>query len=137
VTLAFGLALRTGWRNRQIHVVMTRTDDTFIPLGDRVQIARIPDRALSFRSMPTRCERRGRRPGRHHLHAVDHATDARPKPRRTENRRTLSAGQSTTSRPTWRYLIDLASAKPAHFHRFAHLLMVGDEDHRGRCTSPP
>ena len=52
-------------------VVMTRTDDTFIPLADRVRMARIRQ-ARAVRLDPCRraSARRGRGAGRHRLYAV-------------------------------------------------------------------
>ena len=72
LVLAFGLALRDRIEKiGKYRVVMTRTDDTFIPLDDRVQ-----DRAQpvggAVRLDPCRraAAQRGRRPGRHDLYAV-------------------------------------------------------------------
>ena len=72
LVLSFGLALRDRIeKSGKYRVVMTRTDDTFIPLGDRVKIARNRVGG-AVRLDPCRrlAARRGRRPGRHHLHAV-------------------------------------------------------------------
>ena len=72
LVLGFGLALRDRIeKSGKYRVVMTRTDDTFIPLGDRVKIARSESAALfvSIHADALRA-RRGRRPGRHHLYAV-------------------------------------------------------------------
>src|SRR4029077_19236383 len=47
LVLGFGLALRDRIeKSGKYRVVMTRTDDTFIPLGDRVKIARNESAAL-------------------------------------------------------------------------------------------
>ena len=47
LVLGFGLALRDRIeKSGKYRVVMTRTDDTFIPLGDRVKIARTESAAL-------------------------------------------------------------------------------------------
>src|SRR5882724_8581064 len=59
LVLGFGLALRDRIeKSGKYRVVMTRTDDTFIPLGDRVKIARNESAAL-FVSIHADALRRG------------------------------------------------------------------------------
>ena len=72
LVLGFGLALRDRIEKAgKYRVVMTRTDDTFIPLADRVKIARNQSAAL-FVSIhaDALAAPRGRCPGRDDLHAV-------------------------------------------------------------------
>ena len=96
LVLGFGLALRDRIEKAgKYRVVMTRTDDTFIPLADRVKVARNQSAAL-FVSIhaDALAAARGRRPGRDDLHAVRHAP---PTPRRNgwrkrKTRPTPSAG---------------------------------------------
>ena len=56
VVLAFGLMLRDRLeKSGKYRVAMTRSDDTFVPLNERVRFARAHKASCSFRSMPTRC----------------------------------------------------------------------------------
>ena len=74
IVLDFALALRDQLEKAgKYRVVMTRADDTFIPLAERVRIARsAAGRAVHLD--PCRCAaaRRGRCAGRDRLHAVGH-----------------------------------------------------------------
>jgi N-acetylmuramoyl-L-alanine amidase len=129
VTLAFGLALRDRLeKSGKYHVVMTRTDDTFIPLGDRVQIARIQTAAL-FVSIHADALPKGEgdAQGATIYTLSDHATDAQAESlAETENRADAIGGVSLTDEPAdvADILIDLAQRETRTFsNRFAHLLM--------------
>ena len=104
LVLSFGLALRDRLeKSGKYRVVMTRTDDTFIPLDDRVKVARNESAALFISIHADALPRaRGRRPGRHHLYAVGKGVRS-PRPsgwRKRKTSRTPSAGSvSPTSRP--------------------------------------
>ena len=73
--------LRLALRDRiekigKYRVVMTRTDDTFIPLDERVESPAASRRRCSSRSMPTRCRGGGRRQGATIYTLSDKASDA-------------------------------------------------------------
>ena len=72
LVLSFGLALRDRLeKSGKYRVVMTRTDDTFIALADRVKVARHSvGRVVHLDPCRRLAAWRGRRPGRHHLYAV-------------------------------------------------------------------
>jgi N-acetylmuramoyl-L-alanine amidase len=129
VTLAFGLALRDRLeKSGKYHVVMTRTDDTFIALGDRVQVARIQAAALFVSihadSLP---KGEGDAQGATIYTLSDHATDAQAASlAETENRADAIGGVSLTDEPAdvADILIDLVQRETRTFsNRFAHLLM--------------
>jgi N-acetylmuramoyl-L-alanine amidase len=129
VTLAFGLALRDRLeKSGKYHVVMTRTDDTFIALGDRVQVARIQAAALFVSihadSLP---KGEGDAQGATIYTLSDHATDAQAASlAESENRADAIGGVSLTDEPAdvADILIDLVQRETRTFsNRFAHLLM--------------
>jgi N-acetylmuramoyl-L-alanine amidase len=129
VTLAFGLALRDRLeKSGKYHVVMTRTDDTFIPLGDRVQVARIQAAALFVSihadSLP---KGEGDAQGATIYTLSEHATDAQAASlAESENRADAIGGVSLTDEPAdvADILIDLVQRETRTFsNRFAHLLM--------------
>lgn len=129
VTLAFGLALRDRLeKSGKYRVVMTRTDDTFIALGDRVQVARIQAAALFVSihadSLP---KGEGDAQGATIYTLSDHATDAQAASlAETENRADAIGGVSLTDEPAdvADILIDLVQRETRTFsNRFAHLLM--------------
>jgi N-acetylmuramoyl-L-alanine amidase len=129
VVLGFGLALRDRLeKSGKYRVVMTRTDDTFIPLGDRVQIARIQTAAL-FVSIHADALPKGEgdAQGATIYTLSDHATDAQAASlAETENRADAIGGVSLTDEPAdvADILIDLAQRETRTFsNRFAHLLM--------------
>ena len=105
LVLAFGLALRERLeKSGKYRVVMTRDDDTFIPLNDRTKIARNLKAALFVSihadALPTRG---GGCAGGHDLHAVGQGVRRRgravgglPKTARTRS----PASTSRRSRPT-------------------------------------
>ena len=72
IVLDFAMALRERLeQSGKYRVVMTRTDDSFVPLADRVRMARIRQAALVHLHPRRRIEeRRGRGAGRDRLHAV-------------------------------------------------------------------
>ena len=110
-------------------VLMTRTDDTFMPLADRVRIAR-RRRRLAVRLHPRRLAAApgGRCPGRDGLHALG---DAPPIRRRRElaekeNRADVIAGVDLKAEPddVAGILIDLAERETKSFSlQFAHKLV--------------
>jgi N-acetylmuramoyl-L-alanine amidase len=129
VTLAFGLALRDRLeKSGKYRVVMTRTDDTFIPLGDRVQVARIQTAALFISihadSLP---KGEGDAQGATIYTLSDHASDAQAASlAESENRADAIGGVSLTDEPAdvADILIDLVQRETRTFsNRFAHLLM--------------
>jgi N-acetylmuramoyl-L-alanine amidase len=129
VTLAFALALRDRLeKSGKYRVVMTRTDDTFIALGDRVQVARIQAAALFVSihadSLP---KGEGDAQGATIYTLSDHATDAQAASlAESENRADAIGGVSLTDEPAdvADILIDLVQRETRTFsNRFAHLLM--------------
>jgi N-acetylmuramoyl-L-alanine amidase len=129
VVLAFGLALRDRLeRSGKYHVVMTRTDDTFIPLGDRVHVARVQGAAL-FVSIHADALPKGEgdAQGATIYTLSDHATDAQAESlAESENRADAIGGVNLTDEPTdvADILIDLAQRETRTFsNRFARLLM--------------
>ena len=129
VVLAFGLALRDRLeRSGKYHVVMTRTDDTFIPLGDRVHVARVQGAAL-FVSIHADALPKGEgdAQGATIYTLSDHATDAQAESlAESENRSDAIGGVNLTDEPTdvADILIDLAQRETRTFsNRFARLLM--------------
>jgi N-acetylmuramoyl-L-alanine amidase len=129
VTLAFGLALRDRLeKSGKYRVVMTRTDDTFIPLGDRVHVARIQTAAL-FVSIHADALPKGEgdAQGATIYTLSDHATDAQAESlAEAENRADAIGGVNLTDEPTdvADILIDLAQRETRTFsNRFARLLM--------------
>jgi N-acetylmuramoyl-L-alanine amidase len=129
VVLAFGLALRDRLeKSGKYRVVMTRTDDTFIALGDRVQVARIQAAALFVSihadSLP---KGEGDAQGATIYTLSDHATDAQAASlAESENRADAIGGVSLTDEPAdvADILIDLVQRETRTFsNRFAHLLM--------------
>jgi N-acetylmuramoyl-L-alanine amidase len=129
VVLTFGLALRDRLeKSGKYRVVMTRTDDTFIPLGDRVHVARIQSAALFVSihadSLP---KGEGDAQGATIYTLSDHATDAQAESlAESENRADAIGGVNLTDEPTdvADILIDLAQRETRTFsNRFARLLM--------------
>jgi len=129
VVLAFGLALRDRLeKSGKYRVVMTRTDDTFIALGDRVHVARTQSAALFVSihadSLP---KGEGDAQGATIYTLSDHATDAQAASlAESENRADAIGGVNLTEEPTdvADILIDLAQRETRTFsNRFARLLM--------------
>jgi N-acetylmuramoyl-L-alanine amidase len=129
LVLAFGLALRDRLeKSGKYHVVMTRTDDTFIPLDDRVKIGRSQGAAL-FVSIHADYlpHGEGEAQGATIYTVSDRATDAEAaRLAESENRADAIGGVNLTQEPTEvaDILIDLAQRETRTFsNRFAHLLM--------------
>ncbi len=129
IVLDFALALRERLEKLgKFRVVMTRADDTFIPLGDRVQIARNANAAL-FVSIHADALPRGEgdAQGATIYTLSDKASDAEAERlAESENKADAIAGVNLTEEPTEvaDILIDLAQRETKAFsHRFAHLVM--------------
>jgi N-acetylmuramoyl-L-alanine amidase len=129
LVLAFGLALRDRLeKSGKYRVVMTRTDDTFIPLDDRVKIGRT-ERAALFVSIHADYlpHGEGDAEGATIYTVSDKATDAEAaRLAESENRADAIGGVNLTQEPTdvADILIDLAQRETRTFsNRFAHLLM--------------
>ncbi|MFL6812899.1 MAG: N-acetylmuramoyl-L-alanine amidase [Bradyrhizobium sp.] len=129
LVLGFGLALRERIeKSGKYRVVMTRTDDTFIPLFDRVRIARNESAAL-FVSIHADALPRGEgdAQGATIYTLSDRASDAEAERlAEAENKADAIGGVNLTEEPTEvaDILIDLAQRETRTFsHRFARLLM--------------
>ena len=129
LVLAFGLALRDRLeKSGKYRVVMTRTDDTFIPLDDRVKIGRSQAAAL-FVSIHADYLPHGEGDvqGATIYTVSDKASDAEAaRLAESENRADAIGGVNLTQEPTEvaDILIDLAQRETRTFsNRFAHLLM--------------
>jgi N-acetylmuramoyl-L-alanine amidase len=129
LVLGFGLALRDRLeKSGKYRVVMTRTDDTFIPLADRVRIARSQSAAL-FVSIHADALPRGEgdAQGATIYTLSDRASDAEAERlAETENKADAIGGVNLTEEPTdvADILIDLAQRETRTFsNRFARLLM--------------
>jgi N-acetylmuramoyl-L-alanine amidase len=129
VVLAFGLALRERLeKSGKYRVVMTRIDDTFIPLGDRVKVARTQSAAL-FVSIHADAlpKTEGDAQGATIYTLSDKASDAEAQRLAdTENRADAIGGVNLTEEPTdvADILIDLVQRETRTFsNRFARVLM--------------
>ncbi len=129
IVLGFALALRDRIeKDSKYRVVMTRTDDTFIPLDDRVKIARNASASL-FVSIHADALPRGEgdAQGATIYTVSDKASDAEAeKLAEAENRADAIGGVNLTEEPTdvADILIDLAQRETRTFsNRFARLLM--------------
>ena len=129
LVLAFGLALRDRLeKSGKYRVVMTRTDDTFIPLDDRVKIGRT-ERAALFVSIHADylAHGEGDAQGATIYTVSDKATDAEAERlAESENRADAIGGVNLAQEPTAvaDILIDLAQRETRTFsNRFARLLM--------------
>lgn len=129
LVLAFALALRDRLeQSGKYRVVMTRTDDTFIPLDDRVKIARSQSAAL-FVSIHADALPKGEgdAQGATIYTVSDKATDAEAaRLAETENRADAIGGVNLSDKPTdvADILIDLAQRETRTFsNRFARVLM--------------
>jgi len=142
LVLGFGLALRDRIeKSGKYRVVMTRTDDTFIPLADRVRIARNQSAAL-FVSIHADALPRGEgdAQGATIYTLSDRASDAEAERlAETENKADAIGGVNLTEEPTEvaDILIDLAQRETRTFsNRFARLLM-GEMKHTVRMHKHP
>ena len=129
LVLGFGLALRDRIeKGGKYRVVMTREDDTFVPLADRVRIARTQSAAL-FVSIHADALPRGEgdAQGATIYTLSDRASDSEAERlAETENKADAIGGVNLTEEPTEvaDILIDLARRETRTFsNRFARLLM--------------
>jgi N-acetylmuramoyl-L-alanine amidase len=129
LVLAFGLALRDRLeKSGKYRVVMTRSDDTFIPLNDRVRIAH-NEKAALFVSIHADAlpKGEGEAQGATIYTVSDKASDAEAERlAEAENRADAIGGVNLTDEPTEvaDILIDLAQRETRTFsNRFARLLM--------------
>jgi N-acetylmuramoyl-L-alanine amidase len=129
LVLAFGLALRERLeKSGKYRVVMTRDDDTFIPLNDRTKIARNLKAALFVSIHADALPRaEGDAQGATIYTLSDKASDAEAQRLAdAENRADAIAGFNLAEEPTdvADILIDLTQRETRTFsNRFAHLLM--------------
>lgn len=129
LVLGFGLALRDRIeKSGKYRVVMTRTDDTFIPLADRVKVARNESAALFVSIHADALPRReGDAQGATIYTLSDRASDAEAERlAEAENKADAIGGVNLTEEPTEvaDILIDLAQRETRTFsNRFARLLM--------------
>lgn len=129
IVLAFGLALRDRVaESGKYRVVLTRDDDTFIPLGDRVKVARAQNAALFVSIHADALPRReGDAQGATIYTLSDKASDAEAERlAELENKADAIGGVNLTEEPTEvaDILIDLAQRETRTFSsRFAHALM--------------
>lgn len=129
LVLGFGLALRDRIeKSGKYRVVMTRTDDTFIPLNDRVKIARSQSAALFVSIHADALPRReGDAQGATIYTLSDKASDAEAERlAEAENKADAIAGVNLSDEPTEvaDILIDLARRETKTFsNRFAQLLV--------------
>ena len=128
LVLGFGLALRDRIEKAgKYRIVMTRTDDTFIPLDDRVKIARTQSAALFVSIHADALPRReGDAQGATIYTLSDKASDAEAERlAELENKADAIGGVNLTEEPTdvADILIDLAQRETRTFsNRFARLL---------------
>lgn len=129
LVLGFGLALRDRIeKSGKYRVVMTRTDDTFIALNDRVKVARTQSAALFVSIHADALPRReGDAQGATIYTLSDKASDAEAERlAEAENKSDAIGGVNLTDEPTEvaDILIDLAQRETRTFsNRFARLLM--------------
>jgi N-acetylmuramoyl-L-alanine amidase len=129
LVLGFGLALRDRLeKSGKYRVVMTRTDDTFIPLTDRIKVARTQSAALFVSIHADALPRReGDAQGATIYTLSDKASDAEAERlAETENKADAIGGVNLTEEPTEvaDILIELAQRETRTFsNRFARLLM--------------
>lgn len=130
LVLAFALALRDRIeQGGKYRVIMTRTDDTFIPLADRVRVARNNNAALFVSIHADALPRReGDAQGATIYTLSDKASDAEAERlAESENKADAIGGVNLTEEPTdvADILIDLAQRETRTFsNRFARLLMT-------------
>jgi N-acetylmuramoyl-L-alanine amidase len=128
LVLSFALALRDRIeKSGKYRVVMTRTDDTFIPLDDRVRVARSQSAALFVSIHADALPRReGDAQGATIYTLSDKASDAEAERlAEAENKADAIGGVSLTEEPVVAdILIDLAQRETRTFsNRFARMLM--------------
>ena len=142
LVLEFGSALRDRIeKSGKYRVVMTRTDDTFIPLAERVRIARNQSAALFVSIHADALPRReGDAQGATIYTLSDRASDAEAgRLAEAENKADAIGGVNLTEEPTEvaDILIDLAQRETRTFsNRFARLL-VGEMKSTARMYKHP
>jgi N-acetylmuramoyl-L-alanine amidase len=142
LVLGFGLALRDRIeKSGKYRVVMTRADDTFIPLNDRVRVARNQSAALFVSIHADALPRReGDAQGATIYTLSDKASDAEAERlAEAENKSDLIGGVNLSEEPTEvaDILIDLAQRETRTFsNRFARLLM-GEMKNSARMHKHP
>jgi N-acetylmuramoyl-L-alanine amidase len=142
LVLGFGLALRDRIeKSGKYRVVMTRDDDTFIPLNDRVRVARNQSAALFVSIHADALPRReGDAQGATIYTLSDKASDAEAERlAEAENKSDAIGGVNLTDEPTEvaDILIDLAQRETRTFsNRFARLLM-GEMKNTARMHKHP
>jgi N-acetylmuramoyl-L-alanine amidase len=142
LVLGFGLALRDRIeKSGKYRVVMTRIDDTFIPLNDRVKVARTQGAALFVSIHADALPRReGDAQGATIYTLSDKASDAEAERlAENENKSDAIGGVNLTDEPTEvaDILIDLAQRETRTFsNRFARLLM-GEMKNSARMHKHP
>jgi N-acetylmuramoyl-L-alanine amidase len=142
LVLGFGLALRDRIeKSGKYRVVMTRTDDTFIPLNDRVKVARTQSAALFVSIHADALPRHeGDAQGATIYTLSDKASDAEAERlAENENKSDAIGGVNLTDEPTEvaDILIDLAQRETRTFsNRFARLLM-GEMKNTARMHKHP
>jgi N-acetylmuramoyl-L-alanine amidase len=142
LVLGFALALRDRIeKSGKYRVVMTRTDDTFIPLADRVKIARNQSAALFVSIHADALPRReGDAQGATIYTLSDRASDDEAERlAEAENKADAIGGVNLTEEPTEvaDILIDLAQRETRTFsNRFAHLL-AGEMKNSARMYKHP
>jgi len=142
LVLGFGLALRDRIeKGGKYRVVLTRTDDTFIPLADRVRIARSQSAALFVSIHADALPRHeGDAQGATIYTLSDRASDAEAERlAEAENKADAIGGVNLTEEPTdvADILIDLAQRETRTFsNRFARLLM-GEMKNTARMHKHP
>jgi N-acetylmuramoyl-L-alanine amidase len=142
LVLGFGLALRDRIeQSGKYRVVMTRSDDTFIPLADRVRIAHNQSAALFVSIHADALPRReGDAQGATIYTLSDRASDAEAERlAETENKADAIGGVNLTEEPTEvaDILIDLAQRETRTFsNRFARLL-AGEMKNSARMYKHP
>jgi N-acetylmuramoyl-L-alanine amidase len=142
LVLGFGIALRDRIeKSGKYRVVMTRTDDTFIPLDDRVKVARTQGAALFVSIHADALPRHeGDAQGATIYTLSDKASDAQAERlAEAENKSDAIGGVNLTAEPTEvvDILIDLAQRETRTFsNRFARLLM-GEMKNSARMHKHP
>jgi N-acetylmuramoyl-L-alanine amidase len=142
LVLGFGLALRDRIeQSGKYRVVMTRSDDTFIPLADRVRIARNQSAALFVSIHADALPRReGDAQGATIYTLSDRASDTEAERlAETENKADAIGGVNLTEEPTEvaDILIDLVQRETRTFsNRFARLL-AGEMKNTARMYKHP
>ena len=141
VVLAFGLKLRDRLeKTGKYRVAMTRSDDTFIPLNERVRFARAAQgRAVHLDPCRLRCRAAKGRPRAPSVYTLsDHASDAEAaRLAEAENKSDIIAGVDLSAEPddVANILIDLAQRETKAFSvQFARDGGRRHQAGRRRCT---